>query len=109
MSLVGIALILVGNLGDIGGLRHQALAGLRPVAMDLFLFGLLVATIGILALGAATIAARKVPWWGGVALIAGSPPVAIFLGPLLGVPWALVGYAVFRAAGRLPERPSRVR
>ena len=109
MSLIGIAFILVGDLGDIGGLRYQGLGGLRSVAMDVFLIGLLVATIGIIALGIATLAARKLPWWCGVALIAGSPPFALFLGPLLGVPWALVGYAVFRASGRLPERPSRVR
>jgi hypothetical protein len=108
-SLVGVALILVGDLGDIGGLRYQALAGLRPVAMNLFLNGLLVATIGILALGVVTIAARKLPWWCGAALIAGSPPVALFLGPLLGVAWALVGYAVFRAGGRRAQQPSRVR
>jgi len=108
-SLVGVALILVGDLGDIGGLRYQVLADLRPAAMNLFLIGLLVATIGILALGVATIAARKLPWWCGAALIAGSPPVALFLGPLMGVPWALVGYAVFRAGARLPEQPSRVR
>jgi hypothetical protein len=108
-SLVGVALILVGDLGDIGGLRYQALAGLRPVAMNLFLIGLLVATIGILALGVTTIAARKLPWWCGAAPIAGSPPIALFLGPLLGVPWVVVGYAVFRTAARLPEQPSRVR
>jgi hypothetical protein len=108
-SLVGVALILVGDLGDVGGLRYQALAGLRPVAMNLFLIGLLVATIGILALGIATIAARKLPWWCGAALLAGSPPIAFFLGPLLGVPWALVGYAIFRAAGRRTQKPSRVR
>jgi hypothetical protein len=60
-SLVGVALILVGDLGDIGGLRYQVLAGLRPVAMNLFLIGLLVATVGILALGVATIAVRKLP------------------------------------------------
>jgi MFS family permease len=109
MSLVGIALILVGDLGDIGGLRYQVLADLRPVAMNLFLIGLLVATVGILALGVATIAARKLPWWCGAALIAGSPPIALFLGPLMGVPWVLVGYAVFRAGSRQTERPSQVR
>lgn len=107
--LVGIALILVGDLGDIWGLRYQVLADLRPVAMNLFLIGLLVATVGILALGVATIAARKLPWWCGAALIAGSPPIALFLGPLMGVPWSLVGYAVFRAGSRRTERPSQVR
>jgi hypothetical protein len=33
----------------------------------------------------------------------------LFLRPLVGVPWALVGYAIFRAAARQTEQPSRVR
>jgi hypothetical protein len=32
--------------------------------------------------------------------------LVLFLGPLLGVAWALVGYAVSRTAGRRTERPS---
>jgi Flp pilus assembly protein CpaB len=28
---------------------------------------------------------------------------------LIGVPWILVGYAIYRAGSRLPGRPSRVR
>lgn len=85
--------------------------------------GLVLVTLGLLALGIVTITARVLPWWCGAALIVGSPfGVGLgmgFLWPLgldetaiilpLGVGWLVVGYAVFRAAGRLPEQPSRVR
>jgi hypothetical protein len=77
----------------------------------------LVATMGIIAYVVVTAEAGVVPWWCGLALLAGSPPFGVLLyifspgdeGLLLGVPWAVVGFAVFRAATRLPERPSRVR
>jgi hypothetical protein len=108
-SIVGVAFILVGYLGDIGGLRFQALADFRPVALNLELLGWVVASVGLLLLAIVTLIVRVLPWWGGVAMIAGNPLIALFLGPLLGVPWALVGYAVLRAAGRQTERPSRVR
>ncbi len=108
-STVGVALILVGYLGDMGGLRYQVLADLRSVAQYLLLLGLVVATVSLLVLAIVTLVVRVLPWWVGLALIAGNPLTALFLGPSLGVPWALVGYAVFRAAGRLSERPSRAR
>jgi hypothetical protein len=90
------------------------------------LIGLLVATVGIALLGGLTIATGMLPWWCGVALIAGSP-VGVFvmmipsaaLGGALplggvfqalgGVPWVLVGFALFRAGGRQTQQPSRVR
>jgi len=71
--------------------------------------------------------AGVVPRWCGGTLIAGSPPfvglefgVLAFLGlpamvpggiawALAGAPWLMVGYAIFRAAGRRFEHPSRVR
>jgi hypothetical protein len=108
-SIVGLALILVGYLGDIGGLRYQVLAALRPMALNLELLGWVVATVGLLVLAVVTLIVRVLPWWVGVAMIAGNPLIALFLGPLLGVPWALVGYAVLRTAGRRTEQPSRVR
>ncbi len=89
--------------------------------------GLLAATVGILGLGMVTMSAGVLPRWCGVALIAGSPPGVgiwfLILSPLVmagilpgeigwalaGIPWIVVGYAVFRAAGRRIEQPSRVR
>ena len=99
----------------------------------LYLGGPALATIGIIALGAVTRVAEVLPWWCAVALLAGSP-LGLFvlwafglfvLGGLLelllakapnlpltitwAVPWIVVGYAVFRAAGRRIEHPARVR
>jgi len=71
--------------------------------------GLLLATVGVFALAIVTIEAKVVPWWVGLALIAGSPPIGFVFLPLVGVSWAMVGYGVFRAAGRRTERPPRVR
>lgn len=92
---------------------------------NVLLIGLLVATVGIALLGVLSIGARVLPWWCGVALIAGSPlgviltmlpsaalggmfPLGGVFQALGGVPWVLVGYAIFRAA-RPAKRPSRVR
>ena len=108
-SIVGLALLLVGYLGDTGGLRYQVLASLRPLALNLELLGWLVASVSLLALAIVTLVVRVLPWWAGLAMVAGNPLMALFLGPLLGVPWALVGYAVFRAAGRQTERSPIVR
>jgi hypothetical protein len=81
--------------------------------------GMLLATIGILVLGGLTLDAGVLPRWCGVALIAGNPLFGIALllvgGPhydvhwLIAVPWIVVGFAVFRAAGQRIERPPRVR
>ncbi len=93
---------------------------------NLVLTGLLVATVGIALLGGLTIATGMLPWWCGVALIAGSPvgvsvammpsagmggtsPLGGVFQALGGVPWVLVGYAIIRAGTRQTERPSRVR
>jgi hypothetical protein len=84
--------------------------------------GLVLATVGLLALGVVTMFAEVLPWWCAAALILGSPLGAFvgmgFLWPLgldetaiilpLGVGWVLVGFAIFRAGGRRSEQPSRV-
>jgi hypothetical protein len=93
---------------------------------NVLVIGLLVATVGIVLLGGLTVATGMLPRWCGVALMAGSP-VGVFLTMLPsaalggaftlggtlqalgGVPWVVVGYAVFRAGGRQAQQPSRVR
>jgi hypothetical protein len=96
------------------------------LVFNVLVLGLLVSTVGIVLLGGLTVATGMLPRWCGVALMVGSP-VGVFLtmvpsaaageafmlGKLfqaLGrVPWIVVGYAVFRAAGRQVQQPSRVR
>lgn len=109
-AFVGLALSLVSAMSLMSGSMSIA----PDWALPLLIVGLLVATGGIVPLGIIAIMGRVLPWWGGAALIAGSPPLAylwLLLGRpwLLGVPWAVVGYAVFRAAARRAEQPSRVR
>jgi hypothetical protein len=112
VAFVGVALIFVSELPSL--VNPGAVA---PVELLwLFLIGLLVATIGIIAYGVVTLNAGVVAWWCGVALIAGNPLVGFFLylfspaeDSTLGVPWIVVGYAIFRAAARQAQQPSRVR
>jgi hypothetical protein len=78
----------------------------------------LVALVGLTLLGAMTLRARVLPKWCGVLLIVGLP-LTVFLdivtgggagGILLGVVWALVGYALLATRGGAPaQQPSRVR
>jgi hypothetical protein len=93
---------------------------------NVLLIGLLVATVGIVLLGGLTVATGMLPRWCGLALMVGSP-VGVFLTMLPsaalgeasliggtfqalgGVPWVVVGYAVFRAGGRQAQQHSRVR
>ena len=63
----------------------------------------------LFALAMVTLVVRVLPWWVAAMLLAGSPPAAVFLGPLLGVPWTLVGYAVLRTGRSKGVRPSRAR
>ncbi len=118
-ALAGLALTL-GAVIDLFFIRVEF-----PILADflvpfLVAVGMLIATIGILALGGLTLDAGVLPWWCGAALIAGNPLFGIALlllvgGPhydvswLIAVPWVVVGFAVFRAAGRRTGRPPRVR
>jgi hypothetical protein len=113
VAMVGVAMIFVSEFRSLILALWQGSPGAGGVSW-LFIIGLLVATVGLIAYGAVTITADELPWWCGVALLAGSPLVGLFLYPfheglLLGVPWAVVGYAIFRAGATRVEQPSRVR
>jgi len=109
---IGVVLILGSNLGLTEGLPW-------PLPERIFMVGVLVTALGMVALGIATIAARVLPWWCGVALMVGGfafagPMLALswagfFMGLLAGPAWALVGFAVFRASTRQAQQPSQVR
>jgi hypothetical protein len=110
-AFVGVALTLWGELGS-------------PLAAVL---GLFAGSVGVLALGlVSTMAVGELPWWCGVALIVWgwalvfllllplvgvlAPPFPVSWGGVLaGVTWIVVGFGVFRAAGRRSEQPPRAR
>ena len=109
-AFVGLALTLWSELGS-------------PVAAVL---GLLVESVGVLALGLVTLAVGGLAWWCGVALIVWgwalvfllllpmmgvlAPPFPVSWGGILaGVSWIVVGFGVFRAARGRTEQPQRER
>jgi len=115
-AFVGAALVL----GAFAGFPSFLGGDVVFLGADIYgVVAMLVATVGILALGFFTLQAGVLPRWGGWALIAGNPLLGIVL-VLFGlaflfgawpvvVPWIVVGFAVFQAAGRRTERPARVR
>ena len=126
--IVGLALAVGGytlyGLADaIGGdIRYVPFVSpLGGIGLLLcLLLGLVVAASGLICLAITTLAVGMVPRWGGVALITGNPvflflPSAIYgdtpyfsIVIWLGAgSWIMVGCAVFLAAGRRTERPSR--
>jgi hypothetical protein len=112
VSIVGVAMIFVGEFRSFVIGVMQGSPGAAAFSW-LFIIGLLVATVGLIAYGALTISAGELPWWCGAALLVGSPLVGLFLylfaeGLLLGVPWTVVGYAIFRAGATRVEQASRV-
>ena len=86
-AIGGIAMVVIGYL--VSGLDSDTAFAM---SIPLLTVGVVVASTGIVLLGIATIAARVLPRWCGIALIAGSPPVVailfMFLAPLamLGLP-----------------------
>jgi hypothetical protein len=116
-AFIGLVLLPVGWL--VAGPSY-------PLALTaaVLIVGVLAASVGIAGLGIVTMTAGVLPRWCGATLIAGSPPfvglevgVLGFLGlpamvpegiawALVGVPWVVVGYAIFRTAERRTEHPN---
>ena len=118
-AFAGVAMVVVG------GFAGELAPTTTSVAIALLVGGASAASVGIAGLGVVTISAGVLPQWCGIALIAGSPPgvgtlfmfstllvmARILPGEigwaLAGIPWALVGYAIFRAGQA--TAPSQVR
>lgn len=133
VAFVGLAMIIIFQVVNfMETVPSLDLPPLLELLGTLNIPGALLATVGLTGLGIVTLAARMLPWWCGVALMLGNPlsmfVVFALLEPLLwtlwvtaptnltkiawavlGMPWIVVGYAIFRAEARLLEQPSRVR
>src|SRR5215212_1713333 len=119
-ALVGLALTLGGYILS-NRYERLGVISLERLGTTMFLVGVLVATIGILFLTMFTLDAEVLPPWAGATLILGNPLFAVLIHVvtnslvppigswLVAVPWIVVGFAVFRAAGRRTEQRTRVR
>src|ERR671910_2279258 len=90
VAIVGVAMIFVSESRNLILVLWLGSPGAGGVSW-LFIIGLLVATVGLIAYGVTTITASALPWWCGLALIAGS----------------LAGLRR-RCILRLPPRPARM-
>ena len=120
-TFVGSTLLIVFALDDV--FRWFGLGYVFGWSNSTLLESTLLATFGGMFLGAISMIAKVLPVWGGVALVVGSLSLAptALIGDLFvpsevfgsvvlaGVAWATVGVAIFRAARRRSDRPSRVR
>jgi hypothetical protein len=107
MTFIGYALLFVAAAGT-------TLAG-REVLDAVFPIGVLAVLVGSALLGAMTLRARVLPWWCGVLLIVGFPltvPLDVAIrgsgGIVLGIVWALVGYALLHRGDVQARQPARV-
>jgi hypothetical protein len=107
VAFAGHALMLVAATAT-------ALAG-REALEPLFPLGILAALVGLVLLWTATLRARMLPRWCGVLLIAVLPLSAVLdlatggAGSIvLGIVWALVGYALLSNSSVIIQRSPRV-
>lgn len=106
-SLIGIALMLLTTV------IAMASAG-RPSDVVGAIFGIafLVTLVGFVLYGAATLQAKVLPRWGGLALIIVLPISIVLSGyggnALFGLMWLGLGYVLWSQRGAASEQPSRV-
>jgi hypothetical protein len=94
MAVAGATLLLAGAFAD-------ALYGPAYLSAGrVLLVGLVLAAVGLLPLGIWLLFAGGLPRWAAAAILVGAPPFAIYLFPLLGPAWAVVGYALLREGSR---------
>ena len=106
-SLVGVSLMLVAVVISIAAGRSIG------VVEAIFGIAFLVTLVGLVLYGAATLQARVLPRWGGVALII-ALPVSIVLGEyggnaLFGLMWLALGYVLWSQREATAEQSSWVR
>lgn len=126
VGLVGFHTLQKGNYGHIGragfytfivGAPVQSLglllvlAGSETLGEPLTVVGGLGILVGLVLYGAATLQARVLPRWCGIALIV-SLPLTILLqdygGLVFGLVWVALGYVLWSRRGQAAEQPSRV-
>ncbi len=126
VGLVGFHTLQKGNYGRIGragfytfvvGAPAQSLglllvlAGSETLGEPLTMIGGLGILVGLVLYGAATLQARVLPRWCGIALIV-SLPLTILLqdygGLVFGLVWLALGYVLWSQRGQAAEQPSRV-
>lgn len=133
-GLVGLHALQGDNYGRIGragfyttavGLLVQGLAALFLMGGDAWEVALqwlvapvgsLIVLVGLVLYGAATLQARVLARWCGVALIV-VPPIAFYMNSkifygslaLFGVLWVALGYVLWARSGTPAQQPSRVR
>ena len=90
LAVLGVAFLLAGAVAE--ALNGPA----YPPAGNVLVWGLLLSAAGLLPLGIRLLISGGLPRWAAASILVGAPPLAIFLFPLLGPAWALVGYALFR-------------
>ena len=102
----GFYTIIVGSLIHVLG-SMVILAG--SMALDLLIvLGNLAALVGFVLYGAATLQARALPRWCGVAFIVALPVTIVLGNVVFGLVWLALGYVLWSRRGVASEEPSRV-
>jgi len=115
LRVVGINVAFIGSLGALVGMLillttdPASSTDVDDLGLIGSVFGRYMALIGFALLGIAALQAVVLPRWCGL-LIAVGLPISMLGLPFIGegMVWALVGYALLRAAVRTPQEPSRV-
>ena len=128
MALVGLAVMIAGNVAEFWAFSEEAYgpSTLRASAWMLFLLGMVAFYVGTVLFGIGTLRARALPRLGALLLLVWFPLGFVVSGllQLVGVPeglassgmtgllgagWVVLGYAVWSQRGAVGARPRRVR
>lgn len=121
IGLAGFWLTVIASLIVAWGVADFFVFGdmLQDAPPPTLTWGTVGLLVGFVLYGVATLQARVLPRWCGVAFIVALPATLalIVIGPLplgfafilLGLVWLALGYMLWRRSGTVSERPSRVR